>query len=511
VILRDLIARAGLDRPVPGLHERPVPVLGERLDVEVTELAYRSGDVEPGTLFFCVPGFTTDGHDFAPEAVERGACALVCERELELDVTQLVVPSVRREMAPIAAAFFGNPAEELAVVGITGTNGKTTTTFLVREVLETSGRRTGLLGTVHSVVGGVIEEVERTTPEAIDIQRTLRRMLDAGDRACAMEVSSHALALHRADAIHFACAVFTNLTQDHLDFHETLEEYFGAKRRLFLPESYGPPRVSAVNTDDSWGRRLAQEVVDEQTFAIRDESADYHASKLRFGADGAGFRCHTPNGDVDVRIALPGLFNVYNALAALTACNSLGIDLDTCVRGLENAPAVPGRFETIDEGQPFTVIVDYAHTPDSLENVLRAARELLEQEDEGGRLILVFGAGGDRDREKRPLMGEVARALADHVIVTSDNPRSEHPDAIIAEILAGAERAAGLGVSSACEVVPDRRAAIARALHEARPSDVVVIAGKGHEQGQEFEGGRKIPFDDRVVAREELQKIPGFA
>jgi UDP-N-acetylmuramoyl-L-alanyl-D-glutamate--2,6-diaminopimelate ligase len=513
VLLRDLIARAGLDRPAPELHERPVQLVGDPRDIEVTELAYRSGDVEPGTLFFCVPGFSADGHDFAPEAVERGACALVCERALELDVTQLVVESVRLEMAPVAATFFGEPSRELDVVGVTGTNGKTTTAFLVREVLEAAGRRTGLLGTVHSVVGGVVEEVERTTPEAIDIQRTLRRMLDAGDVACAMEVSSHALELHRADAIWFASAVFTNLTQDHLDFHDTLEEYFGAKRRLFLRAPYHTPRLPVVNVDDGWGRRLARDVVEAghpevTTFAIQRE-ADYRAQDVRFGADGAGFRCEAPKGEIDVRIALPGLFNVYNALGALVACNSLGIDLDTCARGLENASAVPGRFEAIDEGQEFTVIVDYAHTPDSIENVLRAARELIDQGGEGGRLILVFGAGGDRDREKRPLMGEVARALADHVIVTSDNPRSEEPEAIIRDVVAGAERAAAVGRSSQLEAVPDRRSAIARALHEARPHDVVVIAGKGHEQGQEFEGGRKVPFDDRAVVRDELRALPG--
>ena len=465
MVLRDLIARAGLDQPAPEVHEGPVRVAEDGLDAEVTGLAYRSGDVEPGTLFFCVPGFRADGHDHAPEAVERGACGVICERTLGLGVPELRVESVRVTMAPFAVAFYGDPTAELEVVGITGTNGKTTTAFLVREVLETAGRRTGLLGTVQSVVGGAVEEVERTTPEAIDLQRTFRRMCDAGDTACSMEVSSHALALHRADAIHCDCAVFTNLTQDHLDFHNTLEDYFGAKRRLFVPAAHPAPRIPVLNTDDAWGRRLAQEVVEAGhpgivTFAIQRD-ADYRALKLSLGVDGASFICRAPEGDVEVRIALHGIFNVYNALGALAACNTLGVDLETCARGLERAPAVPGRFEAIDEGQPFTVLVDYAHTPDSLANVLRAARELIEQQEEGGRAICVFGAGGDRDREKRPLMGEAARTLSDHVIVTSDNPRSEDPDAIIAEIVAGAERVAAPQAQSVLEVEPDRRAAIA--------------------------------------------------
>jgi UDP-N-acetylmuramoyl-L-alanyl-D-glutamate--2,6-diaminopimelate ligase len=498
--LGELIEGAGLD-----------PV-AEGFDAEVSELAYRSADVVPGTLFFCVPGFTADGHDFAADAIARGACALVCERPLELGVPEVVVESVRVAMAPIAAQFFGDPTAELEMVGVTGTNGKTTTAFLAWELLGAAGRQAGLLGTVHSIVGGKVEEVERTTPEAVDLQRSFRRMVDAGDRACAMEVSSHALALHRTDAIHFDCAVFTNLTQDHLDFHGTLEDYFGAKVRLFAPQRGPAPRTAIVNADDAWGARLVEELAEAghpnaTTFAIRAEDADYRAEQVRLEADGSRFACRASDGKrVEVRIGLPGLFNVYNALGALAACHLLGVDLETGAAALGRAGQVPGRFEPIDEGQDFSVLVDYAHTPDSLVNVLRAAREVLEH-GPGGRLICVFGAGGDRDRDKRPLMGEAARRNADHVIVTSDNPRSEDPDAIIAAIVEGAERPARDGGEwSTLTVEPDRRRAIAKALEVARAGDVVVIAGKGHEQGQEFAGGRKVPFDDRDVAREELVK-----
>jgi UDP-N-acetylmuramoyl-L-alanyl-D-glutamate--2,6-diaminopimelate ligase len=501
--LGELIEGAGLDPVEKGF------------DTEVSDLAYRSDDVSTGMLFFCVPGFAADGHDFAPDAVARGARALVCERPLGLGVPEVVVKSVRVAMAPIAACFFGDPTAKLELVGVTGTNGKTTTVFLVREILVAAGRQTGLLGTVQSIVGGQVEEVERTTPEAIDLQRSFRRMVDAGDCACAMEVSSHALELHRTDAIRFDCAVFTNLTQDHLDFHGTLEDYFAAKLRLFLPNrGHGPPpRTPVVNVDDPRGARLTEEVVEAGrpravTFGVRAGDADYRAEEVELGATGSRFVCRAPDGvALEVRLALPGLFNVYNALGALAACHQLGVELETGAAALARAPQVPGRFEPIDEGQDFSVLVDYAHTPDSLANVLRAARQLLEQ-GPGGRLICVFGAGGDRDREKRPLMGEVARAHADHVIVTSDNPRSEDPDAIIAAIVAGAEDAAQSGSNgSELEVEPDRRQAIAKSLRLARPHDVVVIAGKGHEQGQELAGGRKIPFDDREVAREELRAL----
>jgi UDP-N-acetylmuramoyl-L-alanyl-D-glutamate--2,6-diaminopimelate ligase len=454
-------------------------------EVEISGLAYSSQSATPGALFFCVPGFRSDGHDFAPDAVARGAAALVTERRLELGVPEIVVDDVRAAMGPAAARFYGDPTAELEVVGITGTNGKTTTAYLVRHLLAAAGRQTGLLGTVKRVVGGVEEEVERTTPEAIDLQETFRRMRDAGDQAVAMEVSSHALELGRVAGIRFACRVFTNLTQDHLDFHETMEAYFAAKRRLFEE-----PGLSVVNVDDAYGRRIAAEV-EAVTFGVESD-ADYRARDIDFDVNGSRFTLETPDGELRIESPLAGLFNVENVLGAIAAVRSLGVE-EISLGGFGR---VPGRFEAVDEGQDFGVLVDYAHTPDSLENVLRAARELAR-----GRLRVVFGAGGDRDRGKRPLMGDAARRLADRVLVTSDNPRGEEPEAIIDEVMEGA------GPDAEREV--DRRRAIARVIEEAEPGDVVVIAGKGHEQGQEFEDGRKEPFDDVTVAREALRSRLG--
>jgi len=461
------------------------------LGVEVRALAYDSRAVEVGTLFFCVPGERADGHEFGAAAAAAGAVGLVVERKLELDVAQVVVADARAAMAPVAARFFGEPTRELRVVGITGTNGKTTTAFLMREMLEAAGARCGLLGTVKRVVGGVEEEVERTTPEAIDLQGTFRRMLEAGDEACAMEASSHALALHRCDAIHFDVALFTNLTQDHLDFHADMDDYFAAKRLLF---EMGPG-AAVVNVDDEHGRRLAAEF-ECTTFSAAGGEADFVARDVGFDAAGASFTVNGPDGETPVRTRLPGEFNVANALGAMAAAVALGVEQGAAAAGLAEAGRVPGRFEPVDEGQPFAVLVDYAHTPDSLENVLRAARPLTE-----GRLISVFGAGGDRDRDKRPKMGAMAAELSDLAIVTSDNPRSEAPESIVAAVVAGVEDRGSV------EVEPDRRAAIALAFGRAAAGDTVVIAGKGHEQGQEFEGGRKVPFDDRDVAREELRRL----
>jgi UDP-N-acetylmuramoyl-L-alanyl-D-glutamate--2,6-diaminopimelate ligase len=453
----------------------------------VTALAYDNRAVTPGTVFFCVPGFTRDGHDFAPDAVERGAAALVVERPLGLGVPEVVVPSVRRAMAPAAARLYGDPTATLRAVGITGTNGKTTTAFLLRALLEAAGVRTGLVGTVTAVVGGQAREAARTTPEAIDLQRAFREMLDAGDEAVVMEVSSHALELGRADAIHWAASVFTNLTQDHLDFHPTMEDYFAAKRRL-LRATEG---TRIVNVDDAYGRRLAAELPDAVTVGIDSPDARLRATDLCSAMTGTRFRL----GDLELTVPLPGRFNVLNALCAVAAARALGVDDGVIARALPGADRAPGRFEPVDEGQPFAVLVDYAHTPDSLDNVLRAARELSD-----GRVIVVFGAGGDRDRGKRPLMGAVARERADVVIVTSDNPRSEDPEAIVAEILRGA--------GDGAQAVLDRREAIERAVGLAEPGDVVVIAGKGHEHGQEIAGGVKLPFDDVDVARRALRGAP---
>jgi UDP-N-acetylmuramoyl-L-alanyl-D-glutamate--2,6-diaminopimelate ligase len=460
-------------------------------DLEVRHLAYDNRDVRAGTLFFCVPGFTRDGHDFAPQAIAQGAVALVVERPLNLGVPEIQTPSVRAAMPPAAARFYGDPTARLQVAGVTGTNGKTTTAFLLRSLLERAGRSTGLLGTVKSVIGGVEHEVQRTTPEAIDLQRTFRAMLDAGDVACAMEVSSHALELHRADAIHFAVALFTNLTQDHLDFHPTMEDYFRAKRRLFTELT---PARSVINVDDSYGRRLAADVDAPVTFAL-DRDASFRARDVQTGIEGSSFTVQSAGGErIELRTPLRGRFNVYNVLGAFAAARALDIPAELAAQAIQATNQVPGRLEPVEEGQEFGVLVDYAHTPDSLQNVLEAARGLT-----GNRLHVVFGCGGDRDRAKRPLMGEVAVRLADRVIVTSDNPRSEDPEAIIDEIL--------VGTGPRVEHNADRREAIAQAIGGAQAGDVVIIAGKGHEQGQEFEAGRKIPFDDVAVAREALRSV----
>ena len=476
--------------------------------VEIRDLAYDSRRVAPGALYFCFPGERTDGHDFAPAAVEAGASALVVERPLELDVPQAKVDDARAAMAPIAATFNGDPTAELGVIGITGTNGKTTTAFLVSHLLESAGHRCGLLGTVQQVVGGQVEEVERTTPEAIDLQRTFNRMLSSGDEYCAMEVSSHALVLHRADAIHFAAKLFTNLSQDHLDFHADMEDYFEAKRLLFSGEGGVPiieleGGVSVINVDDAYGRRLAEDMNCGSggeciSYSAAGAQADLRALDVAFDASGSRFTCKTHDGEIAVRIPLPGDFNVANALAALGVAHALGLDLSRAAASLASAGQVPGRFESIDEGQPFAVVVDYAHTPDSLENVLGAARRITS-----GRLLSVFGCGGDRDRDKRPLMGRAGAELSDVAVVTSDNPRSEDPAAIIEQIEAGIDDSAQASVV----VEQDRRSAIAIALGRAGDGDTVVIAGKGHEQGQEFEGGRKEPFDDVTVAREALKAV----
>jgi len=478
-------------------------IAGAGGEPEIDDITFDSRLAGPGTLFFCVRGSSADGHDFAPAVVAAGAVALVVERELEVDVPQLVVSDSRRAMAPIAARFFGDPSAELTMIGITGTNGKTTTAFLVRSILEAAGIRTGLLGTVRRIVGGRSEEVERTTPEAIDLQRAFRRMRDGGDRACVMEVSSHALALGRADAIRFDVAAFTNLTQDHLDFHHDMEDYFAAKRLLFAPGAHGfAPGAAVVNVDDRYGRRLAVDLRGRTsrltTFSAAGHLADLTAQDVEFDADGARFTLHGDGSPRPVEIGLPGLFNVENALAALAAARAAGIAIDRSVAALAVAEPVPGRMEPVDAGQAFGVLVDYAHTPDSLENVLRAARRLTR-----GRLICAYGCGGDRDAAKRPLMGRAGAELSDLAIVTSDNPRSEDPDAIIEQILAGIPDED----RSTVEVEPDRRAAIALAIARAAPGDLVVIAGKGHEQGQELAGGHKVPFDDREVAREELAAL----
>ena len=467
----------------------PSEVTGAR-PVEITDLAYDTRQVERGALFFCVRGQHRDGHELAWEAIERGAAALVVERELDAGVPQLLVPDTRAAMPVAADLFFGEPTKALDIAGVTGTNGKTTTVFLVRAMLDAAGRKPGLVGTVGWIVGGEDRHAPFTTPESIDLQRLFAEMRDAGDRSAAVEASSHGAALHRLDRVRFDALAFTNLTQDHLDLHGTMDEYFQAKRRLFAGAE---PPPAAVNVGDPWGRRLADELKNAHraplvTFGLEDP-AEVRPEGLELTSEGSRLRA----GGVEVTSRLRGLFNVENVLAAIAVGLLLDLEEDAIAAGISQVGEVPGRFEPVDEGQPFAVLVDYAHTPDSLETVLTAARELAH-----GRVLVVFGAGGDRDRGKRPAMGKVAAELADVTIVTSDNPRSEDPLAIIQDVLQGA----GLDV----EIDPDRRSAIERAVSLAREGDVVVIAGKGHEQGQEI-GGVVHPFDDREVARQALRAL----
>jgi UDP-N-acetylmuramoyl-L-alanyl-D-glutamate--2,6-diaminopimelate ligase len=438
----------------------PTDVVGGTA-VEIRELAYDARTVPRDSLFFCIPGAKADGHDFAGEAVQRGAAALVVERPLAVDVPQVVVPSVRGAMPVAAVEFFGDPTAQLPVVGITGTNGKTTTAYLLWSILDAAGERPGLLTNVERRVGGEVRDVGLNTPEAIDLQRLFREMLAAGNRGCVMEATSMASVQRRLDGTRFVVLVFTNLTQDHLDFHGSMEDYFESKRRLF-----GQAARAVINVGDEFGARLAADIPDAITFRAED---------------GLG----------DVQLKLRGAFNVENAQAAIGAARALGVEEGAVKQGIEAIERVPGRFDLIDEGQPFTVLVDYAHTPGALETVLEAARELSR-----GRVLCVFGAGGDRDRAKRPLMGQVVTELADVALVTSDNPRSEDPAAIAAEIVDGLD----------LDVELDRRRAIERMLEAAGDGDVVVIAGKGHERGQEI-AGQKLPFDDSEVAREVLRRL----
>ncbi len=469
VQLSDLVASVARHRP-----ELAVELVGDPT-VAVGRAVHRSDAVSPGVLFCCVPGARHDGHRFAAGAVAAGATALLCEHPLDLGVPELRVPSVRVAMGPIAAALAGRPSDHLTVVGITGTNGKTTTAHLLAAILDAAGRRCGVIGTLTGT---------RTTPEAPELQQTLAELLADGATTVVMEVSSHALDLHRVDGTRFAVAVFTNLSRDHLDHHGDLARYFAAKARLFTPELADQ---AVVGTDDPHGRLLLDAAtIGTVGFAFAD------AADVELDASGSTFTWRGQR----VRIGLAGRFNVLNALAAATAAAEIGVDAATIAAGLGTAGAVPGRFEPIDEGQPFLVAVDYAHTPDGLEQLLSAGRELAGT----GRVIVVFGAGGDRDHDKRPLMGEAAARLADVVVLTTDNPRSEDPAAISREVQQG------MATVDHLQVEPDRAAAIALAVASARPGDVVLVAGKGHETTQTV-GDRVVEFDDRVVARRALAAL----
>ncbi|MGH9034663.1 MAG: UDP-N-acetylmuramoyl-L-alanyl-D-glutamate--2,6-diaminopimelate ligase, partial [Acidimicrobiia bacterium] len=462
-------------------------------------VTFDSRRVAPDGLFCCVPGARADGHDHAPAAVAAGASVLLVEHVLDLPVTQVRVASVRAAMAPVAAAFHDHPSRRMRVLGVTGTNGKTTTTYLLEAIAGAGGLTSGVVGTVETRIAGTPLPGERTTPEAPDLQDLFARMVDAGVDLAAVEVSSHALALHRVDATWFSAACFTNLTHDHLDFHDDIEAYFEAKATLFDPARTA---AAAVNLDDTHGALLAERCgaqgIPLTTYGRATPEALVRAESVAVSAGGNAFQLVTPAGTVPVRSPLVGRFNVVNALGAAATALAAGLPLEVVSEGLSAPVLVPGRMERIDAGQPFPVLVDYAHSPDGLDAVLRAARGLVRG---AGRLVVVFGAGGDRDRAKRPAMGKVAALLADSVWITSDNPRSEDPLSIAEEVARGVH-----DVGGSFGMVLDRRAAIRAALYDLGPGDVLVIAGKGHETGQNAMGVT-TPFDDREVAREELAQL----
>jgi UDP-N-acetylmuramoyl-L-alanyl-D-glutamate--2,6-diaminopimelate ligase len=465
----------------------------EGLAAAVTGIAYRSDEVRPGDAFFCVTGLVRDGHDFAADAAARGASAIVVAHRVGgLSAPQVVVPNVRVALALASARFFGEPSKDLRVAGITGTNGKTTTTYLLDSILRFAGSVTGVIGTVGTRIADIEEGAARTTPESRDLQRLLARMRDAGVDSVSMEVSSHAIDLHRVDGVRFAVAAFTNLTQDHLDYHGSLEEYLAVKTRLL--ESV-PAECRVIDIDGTAGREMAERLGARWTVGL-SPLAVVRAEHVVLGPSRTLFRLCTPDGAADVTLPLVGDFNVSNALVAAGCALALGVSPDQVVQGLDAATQVPGRLERVDEGQPFSVLVDYAHTPDGLRKALETARGLA-----AGRVLVVFGCGGDRDNAKRPLMGAIAAELADVAIVTNDNPRTEGPQAIIAAILLGMD-----GARAEVRVEPDRRTAIAQALQLAGTGDVVLLAGKGHEDYQIL-GEAKVRFDDREVAREELRHL----
>jgi len=466
----------------------------------VTAVTYDSRRVTPGTVFVALRGLKADGAQFAPQAVARGAIAVVAETPpaTALQVPWLVVPDARLALAFLADRLYGHPSGDLKVVGITGTNGKTTTAYLLRSIFDAAGMRCGLLGTVVYSLGESDVEATRTTPESADVQQMLRQMVDNGCVAAVMEVSSHALALRRADAIAFAAGVFTNLTRDHLDFHVDMESYFAAKRRLFelLPE--GAPAI--VNLDDPRGASLATIAPRTMTYAIR-QAADVTPEPFELALSGLSFVVKTPSGPVRVRSTLVGRPNVYNLLAAIATASALEVPAPAIENGLARLPGVPGRFQVVSaSNDDVAVVVDYAHTDDALKNLLETARALAK-----GRMLTVFGCGGDRDRTKRPLMGAVAGRMSDVVIVTSDNPRSEDPARIIEEVQRGIPGGRAQAKGPEVLSIVDRGDAIARAIDLARPGDLVIVAGKGHEKTQVI-GDRELPFDDVDISRAALAR-----
>jgi UDP-N-acetylmuramoyl-L-alanyl-D-glutamate--2,6-diaminopimelate ligase len=469
------------------------------LSVDVSAVVHDSREVTPGACFACIRGATTDGHAYAAAAVDAGAVGLLVDHFVDAGGAQARVASVRQVLGPVAARFHGEPSRAMRVLGVTGTNGKTTVTHVLQAIARAHGERSGRIGTLGTVIDDITEPLVHTTPEATELQAALARQRDHGVTTVAMEVSSHALDQHRIDGTHFAAVCFTNLTQDHLDYHHDMDAYFEAKARLFDGTF---ARHAAISLDDPRGPDLRDRAVaagvDVWPFSVDDRSADVHVRDVELDPARTRFTLVSRRDDRAAPVestSLLGSFNVENMCAAAATARAADLPFDVIVAGLSAPVHVRGRFERVDGGRDVAVLVDYAHTPDALERALGAAR-LLTASD--GRLVVVYGCGGDRDRAKRPLMGAVAARLSDRAYLTSDNPRSEDPDAIIADVLDG------VGVGNRPIVEPDRRRAIRRAIADSAPGDVVVIAGKGHESGQII-GDRVLPFDDRSVAREELE------
>ncbi len=469
-----------------------VEVVSKKSDADISHIAYDSRRVGPGGLFVCIKGYKLDGHDFIKDALDRGAAAILVEKEVEQAGNAVLAkhPNTRKALAEISAKFYGNPSQKFNLIGVTGTKGKTTTTFMVKSILERRGYKVGLIGTIANYIGDKVIPADRTTPESLDLQQIFSEMVKQRVDAVVMEISSHSLELYRVQCSDFDVGVFTNLSQDHLDFHLNFENYFAAKAKLFSMCKRG-----AINADDQYGQRLLQSCSCEaESFGINNK-ADVGAENIRIKPEGTTFELVSDNQLLEVSIPIPGKFSVYNALAAVTACKNFNITSEDIVEGLKELK-VPGRAETIDTDLNFTVMVDYAHSPGSLENILQAVNTYAS-----GRVVAVFGCGGDRDRTKRPIMGEIAGRLAHFSILTADNPRSENPEAIILEIEEGIKRAGGEYI-----IISDRRQAIEYAIKNAKENDIILIAGKGHETYQVYKD-KTIEFDDREVALEVIRSL----
>ena len=466
-------------------------VHGNSEELEIKSIAYDSRKVEPGSLFVCIEGFKVDGHDFINDAIAKGAIAILVSKEVGgSGVTVIKHRNTRKALAKISCKFYDNPSTKLNMIGVTGTKGKTTTTYMIKSILEQKGHKVGLIGTIANYVGNEILPADRTTPESLELQMMYKNMLENGVDTVVMEVSSHSLELFRVYGVQFDVGVFTNLSQDHLDYHLNFENYFNAKAKLF-----DMCKQDVINIDDQYGIRLKGKTGHETLSFGIENHAEIHAEDIEISPTGTKFNVATINDFFGVSVPIPGKFSVYNALAAISSCQKFNVSTENIIKGLKNLK-VPGRAETVETNGNFAVVVDYAHSPDSLENILQAVKIYAK-----GRIIVIFGCGGDRDRTKRPIMGDIAGKLADVTIITSDNPRSEDPNEIIAEIEEGIKKTQGEYI-----ILPDRRIAIEYAIRNAKNEDIILIAGKGHETYQIFKD-KTIHFDDREVAREAIAEL----